>query len=110
MLRPTERITNRRSLLWTRSGNQRVSDFVKKRRRNAADFFYHLWCVAGEVAAQRLENAPWMLQGQIAFGETKAPIAIVEPGLPIVATLRVIPTGENARSTFFCIAKIVSQN
>src|SRR5439155_3577287 len=110
MLRPTERITNRRTLIGTRSGDQRVCNFVKKRRRNAANFLDHLWCVTGEVAAQRLENAPWMLQGQIALGETKAAIAIVEPGLPVVAALLPAPAGEKAGRAFFGVAKIFAQN
>src|SRR6266446_5546474 len=110
MLCPAERITNRRTLVGTRSGDQRVRNFVKKRRRNAANFLDHLWCVTGEVAAQRLENAPWMLQGQIALGETKAAIAIVEPGLPVVAALLPAPAGEKAGRAFFGVAKIFAQN
>ena len=51
-----------------------------------------------------------MLQGQIALGETKVIMALVDPGLSVVSALRVIPAGENAGRTFFCIAKIVSQN
>src|SRR6188472_1793838 len=110
MLRPTECITNRRTLVGTRSGNQGVRNFMKKRWRNAANFLYHLWRITSEVAAQSLENALRMLQGQIALGETKVSMALVNPGLSVVAALRVIPAGENARSAFFCIAKIVSQN
>src|SRR6266403_5380515 len=110
MLCPAERITNRRTLVRTRSGDQRVRNFVKKRRRNAANFLDHLWCVTGEVVAQRLENAPWMLQGQIALGETKAAIAIVEPGLPVVAALLPAPAGEKAGRAFFGVAKIFAQN
>src|SRR4026207_1611056 len=71
MLCPTERITNRRTLVGTRSGNQGVRNFMKKRWRNAANFLYDLWRITSEVAAQSLENALRMLQGQIALGETK---------------------------------------
>src|SRR6266853_2844043 len=110
MLCPAERITNRRTLVRTRGGDQRVRNFVKKRRRNAANFLDHLWGVTGEVVAQRLENAPWMLQGQIALGETKAAIAIVEQGLPVVAALLPAPAGEKARRAFFRVAKIFAQN
>src|SRR5438874_2543975 len=110
MLRPPERITNRRTLVRTRSSDQRLRDFVKQRRRNTANFLYHLWRVAGEVAAQRLENAAWILQGQIAFGEAKAAIAMVEPALPVVAALLPVPAGEKAGRAFFRVAKIFAQN
>src|SRR5438874_1367985 len=110
MLRPTERITNRGALVRTGSSDQRIGNFMKKRRRNAANFLYHLWCVASEVAAQRLENALRMLQGQIALGETKAAIALVEPGRPVVAALFPAPAGENAGRAFFRVAKIFAQN
>src|SRR5947207_12304190 len=110
MLRPPERITNRRTLVRTRSSDQRLRNFVKKHRRNAANFLYHLWCVTSEVAAQRLENAARMLQGQIALGETKAVIAMVEPALPVVAALLPVPAGEKAGGSFFGVAKIFAQN
>src|SRR5207253_6513133 len=110
MLCPTERITNRRTLVRTRSGDERVRNFLKKRRRNAANFLYHFWRVTSEVAAQRLENAPRMLQGQIALGETKAAISFVEPGFPVVAALLPVPAGEKAGRAFFRVAKIFAQN
>src|SRR5437667_7135839 len=110
MLRPTERITNRRTLVRTRSSDQRLRNFVKKHRRNAANFLYHLWRVTSEVAAQRLENATRMLQGQIAFGEAKAAIAMVEPALPVVAALLPVPAGKKAGGSFIGIAKIFAQN
>src|SRR6266487_1171877 len=106
MLRPTERITNRRTLVGTRSGDERVCNFVKERRRNAADFLYHLRCVTSKVATQRLENASLMVQGQIALGETKAAIAIVEPGLSVVTALLPAPAGENTGRAVFRVAKI----
>src|SRR5205807_10157924 len=104
------RITNRRTLVRTRSGDERVRNFLKKHRRNAANFLYHLWRVTSEVAAQRLENATRMLQGQIAFGEAKAAIAMVEPALPVVAALLPVPAGEKAGRAFFRVAKIVAQD
>src|SRR5439155_6093902 len=110
MLRPTERITNRRTLVGTRSGDQCVCNFMKKARRNAADFLYHLRCVTSKVATQRLENAPGMLQRQIALGETKAAIAIVEPSLSVVTALLPAPAGEKAGRAFFRVAKIFAQN
>src|SRR5262245_47708803 len=110
MLRPTEGITNCRCFFRTRGSNQCVRNLVKKRRRNATDFLYHLRRVAREVAAQRLENAPWVLQGQIALRETKAAIAIVEPGLPVITTLFPAPAGENASRAFFRVAKIFAKN
>ncbi len=51
-----------------------------------------------------------MLQGQIALGETKAAVAIVEPGLPVVAALLPAPAGEKAGRAFFGVAKIFAQN
>src|SRR6267378_7966313 len=110
MLGPAERITNRRTLVRTRSSNQCLRNFVKKHRRNAANFLYHLWCVTSKVAAQRLENAARMLQGQIAFGEAKAAIAMVEPALPVVAALLPVPAGEKAGRAFFRVAKIFAQD
>src|SRR5438309_1366227 len=110
MLCPTERITNRRTLVRTRSGDERVRNFLKKHRRNAANSLYHLWRVTSKVAAQRLENAARMLQGQIAFGEAKAVIAMVEPALPVVAALLPVPAGEKAGRSFFGVAKIFAQN
>src|SRR6266567_7374415 len=110
MLGPPERITNRSALVRTRSCDQRVRNLVKERRRNAADFLYHLRCVTSKVATQRLENAPRMLQGQIALGETKAAVATVKPGLPVVAALLPVPAGEKAGRAVFRVAKIFAQN
>src|SRR6266403_2561713 len=110
MLGPAERITNRCALIWTGCGDERVRNFVKKRRRNAANFLYHLRRVTSEVAAQCLQNAPRMLQRQITLRETKAVIAIVDPGLPVVAALLPVPAGENAGRPFFRVAKIFAQN
>src|SRR6266478_482314 len=110
MLGPAERITNRGALVRARSGDQRVCHFMKKHRRNAANFLDHFRRVTGEVAAQRLENTPRMLQRKIALGETKAVIAIVEPGLPVVTALLPGPAGENAGRAFFRVAKIFTQN
>src|SRR5207244_1786085 len=110
MLCPAERITNRRTLVGARSGDQRVCNFVKKRRRNPTNFLHHFGRVTSKVATQRLEDAPRMLQGQITFGETKAAIATVKPGLPVVAALLPAPAGEKAGRAFFGVAKIFAQN
>src|SRR5437879_10491888 len=110
MLCPAERITNRRTLVGTRSGDQRVCNFVKKRRRNATNFLHHFGRVTSKVATQRLEDAPRMLQGQVTFGETKAAIATVKPGLPVVAALLPAPAGEKAGRAFFRVTKIFAQN
>ena len=37
-------------------------------------------------------------------------MALVDPGLPVVAALLPVPAGENAGRAFFCIAKIFAQN
>src|SRR6266403_2967518 len=110
MLGPAERITNRCALIWTGCSDERVRDLVKKRRRNAANFLYHLRRVTSEVAAQCLQNAPRMLQGQIAFRKTEGGMALVDPGPPVVAALRPAPTRENAGRAFFRVAKIFTQN
>src|SRR5437667_10173433 len=110
MLGPPERITNRCALIWTGCGDERVRDLVKKRRRNAANFLYHLRRVTSEVAAQCLQNAPRMLQGQIAFRKTEGGMALVDPGPPVVAALLPAPTRENAGRAFFRVAKIFTQN
>src|SRR6266850_5707268 len=110
MLGPAERITNRCALIWTGCGDERVRDLVKKRRRNAANFLYHLRRVTSKVAAQCLQNAPRMLQGQIAFRKTCGGMALVEPALPVVAALLSAPAGEKAGRAFFRVAKIFAQN
>src|SRR5438309_11898593 len=110
MLCPAERITNRRTLVGTRSGDQRVCNFVKKRRRNATNFLHHFGRVTSKVATQRLEDAPRMLQGQIALGETKAAIVTVKPGIPVVAALLSAPAGEKAGRALLGFAKLVVQN
>ena len=51
-----------------------------------------------------------MLQGQIALGETKAAIAVVEPSVPVVAALLPVPAGENAGRAFFRVTKIFAQD
>src|SRR6266404_6217446 len=71
MLCPTEGITNCRGLVRTRRSDKRVGNFVKKHRRDTANFLHHFRRVASEVAAQCLKNAARMLQGQIALGETE---------------------------------------
>src|SRR5438105_11703795 len=110
MLGPAERITIRCALIWTGCGDERVGDLVKKRGRNAANFLYHLRRVTSEVAAQCLQNAPRMLQGQIAFRKTEGGMALVDPGLPVVAALLPGPTGENAGRPFFPVPKSFPRN
>src|SRR2546430_3018704 len=110
MLGPAKRITNRCALIWTGCGDERIRDLMKKRRWNAANFLYHLRRVTSEVAAQCLQNAPRMLQGQIAFRKTEGGMALVEPGPPVVAALFPAPTRENAGRAFFRVAKIFTQN
>src|SRR5882724_8434655 len=110
MLCPAERITNRRTLVGTRRGGQRVRNFVKKRRRNSTNFLHHFGRVASKVAAQRLKNTARMLQGQIAFRKTEGGMALVEPALPVVAALLPVPAGENAGRAFLRVAKIFTQN
>src|SRR5215468_2042630 len=109
MLRPAQCITNCGRFFRTGCSNQRVCNFMKKRRRNAANFLHHLRRVTTEVAAQRLENAPRMLQGQIALRETKATITIVGPGVPVVSAYLPTPAGEHASLVFFRVAKIIPQ-
>src|SRR5438093_1106965 len=110
MLGPAERITNRRALIWTGCGDERVRNFVKERRRNSTNFLHHFRRVTGKVAAQRLVNAARMLQGQIAFRKTEIRVTFVDPGLPVVAALLSAPAGEDASRAFFRVAKIFTQN
>src|SRR6266480_3970607 len=110
MLGPAERITNRCALIWTRCGDERVRNFVKELGRNSTNFLHHFGRVTSKVAAQCLQNAPRMLQGQIAFRKTEGGMALVDPGLPVVAALLPAPTGENAGRAFFRVAKIFAQN
>src|ERR1700676_375123 len=110
MLRPAERITDRRALVRTGSSDERICNFVKESGRNAADFLHHFGRVTSEVAAQRLQNATRMLQSRIALWKTEAAIAVVGPALLIVSALLFVPAGEKAGRTFFRVAKIFAQN
>ncbi len=110
VLRPTKRVANRRGLVRTRGGDQRIRNFLKQRRRNPANLFDHFRRVAPEVTAQGLEGTARMLQGQIAFRKTQAAIALVTPGLLVVGALLLVPAREKAGGTLFRIAKIFAQN
>src|SRR4029077_4895161 len=110
MLRPAQRITNRCALIWTGCGDERVRDLVKKRRRNAANFLYHLRRVTSEVAAQGLQNAPRKLLGKTRFRKPEGVLALVDPGFPVVAALPPAPAGEKAGRAFFRVTKIFAQN
>src|SRR5437763_1826088 len=110
MLRPTECITNRRGLVRTRRGHERVRHFVRERRRNAANLFHHLGRVTSKMAAQRLKNAARMLQGQIALRKTETAIALISPGLFVVSAFLFIPAGEKSGCAFVVVAKIFAYN
>ena len=110
MLCPTERITNRRRLVGTRGGDERIRDFLKQRGRDPANFLHHFGRVASEVASQCLKYATRMLQRQIALGETEVRVTFVGPGLFVVSPLLFVPTGEKASRAFVCVAKIFAQN
>src|SRR4029077_6405246 len=110
MLGPAECITNRCALIWTLCGDERLRNFVKELGRNSTNFLHHFGRVTSKVAAQCLQNAARMLQGQIAFRKTERGMVLVEPALPIVAALLPVPAGENAGRAFFRVAKIFTQN
>src|SRR6266496_1424194 len=110
MLCPTERITNRRRLVGTRGGDERIRDLVKQGGRDPANFLHHFGRVASEVASQCLKYATRMLQGQIALGETEVRVTFVGPGLFVVSSFLFVPTGEKASRAFVCITKIFAQN
>src|SRR5205807_5873273 len=98
MLRPAECVTNRGRLVRTGSGDERVRNLMKERRRNAANFLHHFGRVAGKVPAQRLENAARMLQGQVARWKTE--LAFIEPALFVVSALLFVPAGEETGRPF----------
>src|SRR6476646_1371944 len=110
MLCPTERVANRRGLVRTRGGDQRIRNFLKQRRRNPANLFDHFRCVAPEVTAQRLEGTARMLQGQIALGKTYGASALVTPALFVLGAPLLVSAREKAGGTFFRIVKIFAQN
>src|SRR5438067_8664806 len=62
------------------------------------------------MAAQRLENATRMLQGQIALGKTETAVAIISPGFLVVGALFLVPAGEKSGRAFIGVAKILAQN
>src|SRR5207245_1962834 len=74
------------------------------------NFLHHFGRVTSKMAAQRLENAAWMLQSQIALWKTEGRRAFVEPALFVVNALLFIPAGEKAGRSFVGVAKIFAQN
>src|SRR5437762_7292914 len=110
MLCPTERVANRRGLVGTRGGDERIRDFLKQRWRNPANLLDHFRRVATEVTAQGLEDTARMLQGQIALGKAEIGPALVEPTLFVVGTLLFVPAREKSGGAFFRVTKIFAQN
>src|SRR5436305_644427 len=62
------------------------------------------------MAAQGLENAMRMLQGQIALRKTDTTVAVIGPGFLIVGALFFVPAGEKSGRPFISVAKIFAQN
>src|SRR3982074_1034262 len=106
MLGPAECVANRGGFIRSRSSTECVRNFVKQRWRNAADLFHHFGRVTGKVAAQRLEGAAWMLQGQIALRKAEVGLAVIEPALLVIGALLFVPAGEKPGRPFLGIAKI----
>src|ERR1041385_9020381 len=96
MLGPTERVTNGRCFVGARRLNEGVRDFVKENWGNAANFFYHLGCVARKVPAQRLQNAARMLQSRIPLRKAQLVGPFVEPGFAIEGSCLRIPARKEA--------------
>src|SRR5215467_2938064 len=67
MLGPADCIANGGSPLRSRRSRKRMGDFVKKIRRNTADFLHHLRRVARKMPLQFLEHALRMLQCEISL-------------------------------------------
>src|SRR5918912_2493441 len=98
MLRPTNGIANRRRLIRTGCPDQRVRDFLEKRRRNAADLLHDFGRVAREMSFQDLKNTAGMLQSQVTFREAEPICSLVEPGFIAVSPFVRLPTGKETGS------------
>src|ERR1700758_5059533 len=93
MLRPADGITDRCGLIRTRCCNERVCDFLKKRRWDTANLFDHLRRVTREMSFEFLENTLWILQSEIPFGIAES-FAFVFPAFHLIGTPVFVPAGE----------------
>src|SRR6266576_5242652 len=109
MLRPTDGIANRRGFIRTGCCDERVCDFLKKRRGDAANFFDHLRRVTREMSFEFLENALGILQSQIPFGIAQS-FALVFPAFRLVGAPVLVPAGEITVSFIFRVAVFIAQN
>src|SRR5882724_8431943 len=109
MLRPADGITDRRGLIRTGCYNERVSDFLKKRRRDSANLFDHLRRVTREMPFEFLENTLWILQSEIPLGIAQS-FALVFPALHLIGAPVLVPAGEITISLIFRVAVFFAQN
>src|SRR5437667_7534960 len=109
MLRPADGITDRRGLIRTGCCNERVSDFLKKRRRDTANLFDHLWRVTREMPFEFLEHTLWILQSEIPFGIAQS-FALVFPGFHLIGAPVLAPAGEITVCVIFRVAVLIAQN
>src|SRR6266480_4006079 len=109
MLRPTDGIANRRGFIRTGCCDERVCDFPKKRRGDAANLFDHLRRVTREMSFEFLENTLGILQSQIPFGIAQS-LALVFPAFHFVGAPVFVPAGEITVSIIFRVAVIIAQN
>src|SRR5438094_789219 len=88
MLRPADGITDRRGFIWTRCCNERVCDFLKKYRRDAANLFDHLRRVAREnLGSTWITVAPRSLAFMTQRKPTGCASAIDEPSIKMQSAL-----------------------
>src|SRR6266513_4075178 len=109
MLRPADGITDRRGFIWTRCCNERVRDFPKKYRRDAANLFDHLRRVAREMPLEFLKNTLWILQSEIPFGIAQS-FALVFPAFHLICPPVLVPPREITVCVIFRIAIFIAQN
>src|SRR5438874_13539612 len=109
MLRPADGITDRRGFIRTGCRNERVSDFLKKRRGDAANLFDHLRCVTREMSFEFLENTLGILQSEIPFGIAQS-FALVSPAFHLVGASVFVPAGEITVCVIFRVAVLIAQN
>src|ERR1700747_2358431 len=109
MLRPADRITDRRGFIWTGCCNERVCDFLKKYRLDAANLFDHLRRVAREMPFEFLKNTLWILQRETPRGIAQS-FALVFPAFHLIGAPVFVPAGEITIGVIFRIAVLFAQN
>src|SRR6266404_2966489 len=109
MLRPADCVANRGGHLRARCSSERMRHFVKKVRRNAADFLDHLGRVTGEMPFYLLKDTLRILQCEVAVRSAQI-AAFIKPAVAFVSALLRVPAGEVSILVVFWITIFVGQD